>query len=157
MFIQTLRLRAVSLFFFRFSKGSARTRERRSRETRETRVAAFFVPLPSRAISHARGHLRFSRFARRTTEKRETARSLLNTWPHLALQKWKPAGRIGDFGNFFNGLAKSPRMLRWSWILNEYNLYCKIVKYYILSEVCMIKTVPHSTVSPQRWFINGLV
>ena len=34
------------------------------------------VPLPSRAISHARGHLRVSRFARRTTEKRETARSL---------------------------------------------------------------------------------
>ena len=32
--------------------------------------------LPSRAISHARGHLRVSRFARRTTEKRETARSL---------------------------------------------------------------------------------
>ena len=33
-------------------------------------------PLPSRAISHARGHLRVSRFAGRTTEKRETARSL---------------------------------------------------------------------------------
>ena len=37
---------------------------------------SFFVPLPSRAISHARGHLRVSRFARQTTEKRETARSL---------------------------------------------------------------------------------
>ena len=34
------------------------------------------MPLPSRAISLARGHLRVSRFARRTTEKRETARSL---------------------------------------------------------------------------------
>ena len=53
-------------------------------ETRETRAAAregkerlsFFVPLPSRAISLARGHSRVSRFARRTTEKRETARSL---------------------------------------------------------------------------------
>ena len=56
-----------SLFFFRFSKGSARARERRSREKRET----------SRAISHARGPLRVSQFARRTTEKRETARSLL--------------------------------------------------------------------------------
>ena len=51
------------LFFFRFSPESdARARERRSRETR--------------AISHARGHLRVSRFVRRTTEKRETARSL---------------------------------------------------------------------------------
>jgi len=35
------------------------------------------VPLPSRAISHERGHLRVLRCARRTTEKRETARSLL--------------------------------------------------------------------------------
>ena len=34
------------------------------------------MPLPSGAISHARGHLRVSRFVRRTTEKRETARSL---------------------------------------------------------------------------------
>ena len=32
--------------------------------------------LPSRAISHARGHLRVSRFAPQTTEKIETARSL---------------------------------------------------------------------------------
>ena len=60
-----------SLFFFRFSpESNARARERRSRETRET-------PLPSRAISHARGHLRVSLFVRRTTEKRETARSLV--------------------------------------------------------------------------------
>ena len=35
------------------------------------------VPLPFRDISHARGHLRVSRFARRFTEKRETARSLI--------------------------------------------------------------------------------
>ena len=33
--------------------------------------------LPSRPINHARGHLRVSRFARQTTEKRETARSLV--------------------------------------------------------------------------------
>ena len=52
-----------SLFFFRFSESKARARE----------------PLPSRAISHARGHLRVSRFARRTTEKRETARSLASS------------------------------------------------------------------------------
>ena len=30
-----------------------------------------------------------------------------NTRPQLALQKWEPAGRIGHFGNIFNGLAKS--------------------------------------------------
>ena len=58
-----------SLFFFRFSKESARAREWRSRETRETRAAA--------RISHARDPLRISRFARRTTEKRETARGLV--------------------------------------------------------------------------------
>ena len=58
------RLRAVYHFSFRFSESNARGRERQSRETRETRA------------SHARGHLRFSCFARRTTEKRETARSL---------------------------------------------------------------------------------
>ena len=68
------------------------------------------------------------------------------------------AGRyIGDFGNFFSGFAKSPRVLRSSWILNECNLYCKIVKYCILSEVCMIKTVPHSTVSPQMWCIKSMI
>ena len=33
----------------------------------------------NRAISHARGYLRVSRLARRTTEKREAARSLLLT------------------------------------------------------------------------------
>ena len=44
------RLRAVSLFFFRFSKGSARARERWAAK-----------PLPSRVFSHARGHLRVSR------------------------------------------------------------------------------------------------
>ena len=60
------------------------------------------------------------------------------------------------FGNFSNGLAKSPRLQRSSRILNECSLYCKIVKYCILSEVCMIKTVPHSTVSPQMWYMNGM-
>ena len=33
---------------------------------------------PSRAVSHACGHLLVSRLARRTTEKRETTRSLKN-------------------------------------------------------------------------------
>ena len=39
-------------------------------------IVSFFVPLPSRTISHMHGHLRVSRFAQQTTEKRETARSL---------------------------------------------------------------------------------
>ena len=77
-------------------------------------------------------------------------------WKFGACQKWEPAGRIGDFGNFFNGLAKSPRVLRSSWILNECNLYCKIVKYCVLSEVCMIKTAPHGTISPQMSCIKSI-
>ena len=72
-----------------------------------------------------------------------TARSakVRTVWPYI----------LGDFANFFNCLAKSPRVLR-SIVLNisnECTLYCKIVKYCILSEVCMVKTVCHSTVSPQ--------
>ena len=51
-------------------------------------------PPPSRAISHARGHLRVSRFARQTTEKRETARSLIVI--HLALTKLQ----VGFWGPF---------------------------------------------------------
>ena len=39
---------------------------------------------------------------------------------------------------------------------NECNLYCKIVKYCILSEVCMIKTASHSTVSPHMWCIKSI-
>ena len=47
------------------------------------------------------------------------------------------------------------------WVLDQNfqvlgdGLYLQIVKYCILSEVCMIKTVPHSTVSPQMWCTNG--
>ena len=32
-------------------------------------------------------------------------------WKFGACQKWEPAGRIGDFGNFLNGFAKSPRLI----------------------------------------------
>ena len=61
------------------------------------------------------------------------------------------AGRyIGDFGNFFSGFSKSPRVLQLIVLkLNECNLYFKTLKYCILSELCMIKTAPHNTVSPQ--------
>ena len=77
-------------------------------------------------------------------------------WKFGACQKWEPAGRIGDFGNFLNGFAKSPRVLRWSRILNECNFSWKIVKYCILYEVCLIKTAPHSTLSPQMWCIKKI-
>ena len=60
-----------SLFFFRFNKSNARARERRSGETRETRAASPVSRHQSRAWPFA-----CLAFARRTTEKRETARSL---------------------------------------------------------------------------------
>ena len=41
-------------------------------------------------------------------------------------------------------------------ISNECNLSWKIVKYCILYEVCMIKTAPHSTLSPQMWCIKKI-
>ena len=57
--------------------GEAARRAKRGRQPEKKKRVSFFVPLQSRAISHTRGHLRVSRFARRTTEKRETARSLV--------------------------------------------------------------------------------
>ena len=73
------------------------------------------------------------------------------------LHRLQPAGRyIGGFGNFANGFAKSPIVLRSYWVLNECNLYFKIVKYCILSEVCMIKTGPRSNVLPQMWCIKSI-
>ena len=44
------------------------------------------MPLPSRAFSHTRRDLRVLRFARRTTEKRQTARGLTLTQPHTQSQ-----------------------------------------------------------------------
>ena len=83
-----------------------------------------------------------------TTQTLATARTSKVRTGWLSVYRW--------FWKFFNGLVKIPRVLRSSWILNECNWCCKIVKYCILSEVCMIKTVPHSTVSPQMWCITGI-
>ena len=83
----------------------------------------------------------------------ETLSMFIQTDDHSS---WAAKVRTGwPYRKYINGLAKSPGVLRSSWILNECYLYCKIAKYCILSEVCMIKTVPHSTVSPQMWCKNG--
>ena len=68
---------------------------------------------------------------------------------HYKSENWVAA--YSWFWKFFNRLAKSQRVLPSSWILDECNLYCKIVIYCCLSEVCMIKTVSHST---KMWCIN---
>ena len=67
-----IRLRAASLFLSDLVKGvhAHPSVERRSRVTRETRA------LPSRAFSHARGHLRVSGVLLDGPRKRETARRL---------------------------------------------------------------------------------
>ena len=75
-----------SLFFFRFSESNARARERRSRETRETRVAAreekreslFFRVSPvSRHRTCAWPFACLAFCSTDYTKERETARSLL--------------------------------------------------------------------------------
>ena len=57
---------------------------------------------------------------------------------------------------FWTVLLKTHACFVRFWILNECNLSWKIVKYCILSEVCMIKTAPHITVSPQMWCIKSM-
>ena len=77
-------------------------------------------------------------------------RNSINVHSHTRplVKSREPVGRIGDFGNFLNGFAKSQLNIDWV------QLFWKTVKYYILSEVCMINTAPHSTVSPQMWCIK---
>ena len=70
-------------------------------------------------------------------------------WKFGACQKWEPTGRLGDFGNFLNGFAKSPRVLHTVLNTEWVQFVLWNVKYCILSEVCMIKAAPHITVSPQ--------
>ena len=67
---------------------------------------------------------------------------------HYKSEKWMAAQVFLDIFLTIQ-LKAHARVLPSSLILNECNLYCKIVKYCFLSKVCMIKTVPHSTVSPQ--------
>ena len=54
----------------------------------------------ARAIIHARAHLRVSRFARRTTEKRETARSLLLQMHELQILQDRQVS-ISDFTKLY--------------------------------------------------------
>ena len=63
-------------------------------------------------------------------------------------QSSQPAGRIGDFEFFLAVLLIANEWFHRPELLNECNLYFKIVKYCILFEVCIINTAPHSN-SPQ--------
>ena len=47
-----------------------------------------------------------------------------------ARQKWEPAGRIGDFGNFLNSFAKTPRLIVLNIDLVQFVLKnCKILHF----------------------------
>ena len=75
---------------------------------------------------------------------------------HSTLHSSQPAGRIGYFGIFFSGFTKKPTRVSIVLNIEWVNLYFKIMKYCILAEVCMIKTAPHSTVSPQLWCVKSI-
>ena len=51
------------------------------------------------------------------------------------------------FWIFLSGFAISPRVVRSFWIFNECNLYFRIVKYCILSKVCL------SNAKNSTWFV----
>ena len=71
-------------------------------------------------------------------------------------QKWELAGCIGDFENFLTISLKAHACFhRPEYLMSEIGI-AKIVKYCNLSEVCMIKTAPQSTVSPQMWCIKSI-
>ena len=112
---------------------------------------AFFIAVPfvfSRSWTSLAGVLKMppvsNTFENYTSFVHSNTQQLATGWPY----RW--------FWIFFSGFAKSPRLFRSSWLLNECNFYFKIDKYYILSEVCMMKTAPHGTVSPQMWCIKSI-
>ena len=79
--------------------------------------------------------------------KRITLLIFILTVDFGACQKWEPAIRIGDFGFFFK-----------AHVCFDHPEYCmsaicfaKLWNTAYCTEVCMIKTAPHGTVSPQMW------
>ena len=99
LFKQTLKSRSTCLACQHFSFDANKSIDR---EMGFAGSLSFFVPLPSRAISHARGHLRVSRFARRTTEKKkkETAHSLTAD------------GTVSSSDNANNASSRNPPTMR---------------------------------------------
>ena len=119
-----------------------------------------FMTIPSRSTQSA---ARIKRFLRlhiviKPLNKKVNITNPLLSWSvtllmffptlrlQLALQIWRLSkGRtdcpyIGDFGIFF--LMVPPKAHDWSsWTLTECYLSWKIVKYCILSEVCMINSI----------------
>ena len=75
-------------------------------------------------------------------------------WKFGACQKWELAGHIGNFGNVLNGFAIGRRLivLNIDWV----RFVLKNCEILHLSEVWMINTARHSTVSPQIRCIKGI-
>ena len=70
--------------------------------------------------------------------------------------KIKPAGRIGDFGNFLNGLAKSLRVLRTVLNIEWMQFFLKNFEILHFAWGLYDKNTPHITVSPQMWCIKSM-
>ena len=84
-------------------------------------------------------------------------RNSINVHSHTRplVKSREPAGRIGDFGNFLNGFAKSQRLI----VLNIDWVQFVLKNSEILHSVrglYDINTAPHSTLSPQMWCIKSI-
>ena len=77
----------------------------------------------------------------------------LNSLDIMEFLSWK---RFILMWSILQSVFQRKRVLRSSWLLNEHNLSCKIVKKRILSAVCKltIKTPPHSAVYIRMWCIK---
>ena len=79
----------------------------------------------------------------------------LNSPDIMEFLSWK---RFILMWSILQSVFQRKRVLRSSWLLNEHNLSCKIVKKRILSAVCKltIKTPPHSAVYIRMWCIKSI-
>ena len=83
---------------------------------------------------------------------------LLPCIPHRNRLFWLNSPDTMEFSSWKRSIicCARKRVLRSSWILNECNLSCIIVKNSILSEVCMIKNSSSYCSLPQMWCIKSL-
>ena len=62
-----------------------------------------------KSLNEKNKHDKFFIMLKRTSVNVDSNTGLRSHWKFF--QKWEPAGRIGDFGNFLNGFAKCPRLI----------------------------------------------
>ena len=85
--------------------------------------------------------------------KRNSIKFMANTRPHTDSSHYRNENRLAVWVILEIFWTVSLKAHDWSsWILTECSLSWKIVKYRILTEVCII----NSTVSPQMWCIKNI-